>query len=195
MQAAGFVLVGGRSSRMGRDKALLPMDAHALVENVAARVREVAGNVALVGRPERYEGLGFECLPDLRADLGPLAGIEAALASGRGEFNLILACDMPEIERGWLIRLLQHAKETQAPCTIARDQGEIVHPLCGVYRRDCLPTVQRALDERRLRALELIEELTADFIDIGALIPNLNTPEDWTAWRQHREHRMHTDAS
>src|SRR5437762_8761701 len=84
MKAAGFVLVGGHSSRMGRDKALLPLDSGLLIEKLAAMVAAVVGTVALIGEPERYKHLGLECLPDLRPGMGPLAGIEAALESGRG---------------------------------------------------------------------------------------------------------------
>ena len=186
MQAAGFVLVGGRSSRMGRDKALLRWNSHALVEDVAAMVRSVAGNVALVGMPERYGSLGLECLPDVRPGLGPLAGIEAALASGRAELNLIAACDMPGIEAMWLRRLVREAGESGALCTMIRDVEGRVHPLCGVYRSECLPAVRRALDERRLRLQDVTEELRAAILDIGSPLINLNTPQEWMAWQRRR---------
>lgn len=168
---------------MGQDKALLPWNSHPLVAEVAARVRDVAGNVALVGAPERYPELGFECLPDLRPGLGPLAGIEAALASGRGELNLIAACDTPGINTRWLRTLLEHAEKNRASCTALRDRSGIVHPLCAVYHRRCLPVIQRLLEANRLRALDAVRELNAQIVDIDAELPNVNTPEDWDAWR------------
>lgn len=169
---------------MGRDKALLMCDAYLLVEEVAASVREVAGNVALVGQPERYGGLGFECLPDLRSGLGPLAGIEAALEARRADLNLIAACDMPGIETEWLRQLMRRAEETNALGVVARDANGIVHPLCAVYRSACMATVRRVLDEGRRRAQDLIHELRADFVDLGAVLQNVNTSEDWTAWQR-----------
>ena len=184
MQAAGFVLVGGRSWRMGRDKALLEWGSHALVEEVASKVRSVAGNVALVGPPERYGALGMECLPDLRPGLGPLAGIEAALASGRAELNLIAACDLPGIESAWLGSLLRVAEESGAGCVVVRDVEGVVQPLCGVYRGECLGVVRRALDERRLRLQDMTQELEAAMVDIGKSLMNVNTPQDWTAWQR-----------
>ena len=168
---------------MGRDKALLRCDAHALVEDVAAKVKEVAGSVALVGQPQRYGGLAFDCLPDVRPGLGPLAGIEAAMEAGRADLNLIVGCDMPGIEKKWLRQLMKRAEETNALSVVARDGKGIVHPLCGIYRSDCLPVVRRALDEGRLRARDFIRELRADFVDIGAVLHNVNTPEDWMAWQ------------
>ena len=83
MLVAGFVLVGGRSLRMGRDKARLPINSHLLVEDVAAKVGFVSQSVALVGELQHYRDVPFDFVNDLRPSLGPLAGIEAALASGR----------------------------------------------------------------------------------------------------------------
>jgi molybdopterin-guanine dinucleotide biosynthesis protein A len=186
MQAAGFVLVGGRSSRMGRDKALLRWNSHALVEEVAVKVRSVAGNVALVGPPERYCELGFPCLADVRPGFGPLAGIEAALASGRAELNLIAACDMPGMDLEWLRRLLRGAEQTGAQCTVIRDLEGVVHPLCGVYRHECLPAIRRALDEHRLRLQDVTRELQAAVVEIEGPLVNLNTPQEWMAWQRKR---------
>lgn len=182
MQAAGFVLAGGQSSRMGRDKALLCRGSRPLIEEVAAILSALTGNVALVGAPERYGALGFDCLPDLRPGSGPLAGIETALASGRGEYNVILACDMPGISTAWLGRLLVKSKETGALCVVARDATGNIHPLCAVYRTGCLPVVRSMLDTGRLKLLSLLEELNAITIEIDGTLWNLNTLDDWERW-------------
>ena len=178
MRAAGFVLVGGRSSRMGRDKALLPWRDQTLAEGIAAQVRNAAGNVALVGR-DAHEITSIECLPDLHPGLGPLSGIETALASGRGDLNLIHACDLFIPETGWLKQLLKTAEMNRAPCVVTVDKDGRTHPLCGVYRADCLSPIQKALDGRRLRLMDLIEELGVEQARFSGPIWNLNTPEDW----------------
>jgi molybdenum cofactor guanylyltransferase len=184
MRRAGFVLVGGRSSRMGRDKALLPWNAEPLAEQVAKTVEQAAGNVALIGAPERYRALQRECLPDLHPGLGPLAGIEAALASGRGDWNLIVACDMPDLDAGWLSELLDTAETGNLACLAARDGAGMVHPLCAVYRNDCLAAVQGAIDRNRLRAQDLLKDLEAASFDFPAMISNVNTPGDWIRWQR-----------
>jgi molybdenum cofactor guanylyltransferase len=171
---------------MGQDKALLPWNSHALVEEVAATVRNVAGNVALVGQPARYAALAYDCLPDLRPGSGPLAGIEAALAARRASLNLIVACDMPGIETGWLLELLRCAKDATALSTVVRDEQGMVHPLCAVYHSACLPAVRKALDEGRLRARDLVQELHAEFFDLPGALHNLNTPQDWLSWQRGR---------
>ena len=81
IETAGFVLAGGRSSRMGRDKSLLELDGEALVARAARRVEAAAGCVAIVGHVGRHGHFGWPVVADLRPGEGPLAGIEAALAS------------------------------------------------------------------------------------------------------------------
>jgi molybdenum cofactor guanylyltransferase len=184
MQAAGFVLVGGHSSRMGRDKALLPLKSGLLIEHVAAKVAAAAGTVALIGEPQRYGGFGVDCLPDLRSGMGPLAGIEAALESGRGALNLIVACDMPSLETVWLRQLLRAARESDALCVASCEQSGVVHPLCAVYRSSCLPLIRSALDAGRLKLFNLLRELRATTLEISTSVWNINTPQEWAAWEQ-----------
>lgn len=180
---AGFVLVGGRSSRMRRDKALLAWHSRPLVEYVAHQVAAAAGNVALVGNPKRYGDLGLDCFPDLRPGLGPLAGIETALETKRGELNLIVACDMPGLDTAWLVTLLETAQTSEVPCVATRETTGAIHPLCAVYRNSCLPKVRLALDARSLKLLDLLEDLPTITIETGKTISNINTPEEWTAWQ------------
>lgn len=181
MRTAGFVLVGGRSSRMGQDKARLQIGSDLLVESIAEKIARAASRVALIGPPERYKDLAIECLPDLRPGLGPLAGIEAALSAGYGEFNLIAGCDMPNLAPEWLQKLVRTARCSDMRCVVTRDALGKIHPLCAVYRSDCLPLVRRALDAGRLKLVDLIEDLQALEICTADVIANLNTPEQLAA--------------
>jgi molybdopterin-guanine dinucleotide biosynthesis protein A len=181
MQAAGFVLVGGRSSRMGQDKARLRIGTRLLVEDIAGKVADATGRVTLVGPPERYADLAFECLPDLRHGLGPLAGIETALASGYGDLNLITGCDMPDLATEWLEKLVTVARRTRALCVVTRDAAGKVHPLCAVYRTQCLPFVRRALAARQLKLFDFIRGLPVIQMHASQVIGNLNTPQELAA--------------
>jgi molybdopterin-guanine dinucleotide biosynthesis protein A len=183
MLTAGFVLVGGQSRRMGRDKALLPWKSGVLVEEIAAKAATVTRHVALVGNPSRYAHLNYPCIADLRPGMGPLSGIEAALASGRGDLNLILACDMPEMEEVHLVKLVDAARRSSAKCIVTADGSGRMHPLCAVYRRECLPAVRSALDEGRLKLTALVQDLQAEVVTIPGPIRNLNSPPEWEAFR------------
>ena len=185
MQVAGFVLVGGRSSRMGSDKARLPVNSRLLVEEVAESVREVAGNVALVGESRKYQDLKLTCLDDLRPGAGPLAGIEAALAAERGDPNLIVACDIAGVSSALLDRLVTQSQIRRVSCVVARESNGTIHPLCGVWNRDCLPFVQDALDHGRFRVLDILTQVGAEFVYADCPIHNVNTPEEWGRWLNH----------
>jgi molybdopterin-guanine dinucleotide biosynthesis protein A len=184
MRTAGFVLVGGKSTRMGQDKALLPWHSRRLVEEVAATVAAVTGTITLVGHPERYANLGIPCLADRRQELGPLAGIEAALETGQGEWNLIASCDMPDINVAVLRCLLDRADQTHAFCAAVRDITGQIHPLCAVYHALCLPIIKKSLDEGRLKLMNVLQELRAEYLPIPTKLTNINTPEDWLRWQQ-----------
>jgi molybdopterin-guanine dinucleotide biosynthesis protein A len=182
--AAGFVLTGGRSSRMGENKARLQIGKHFLVELIANTVREATGNITLIGNPQAFADLPFECLPDAQPALGPLAGIETALASYRSELNLITGCDMPDLKSTDLAHLITAAAESKSLCTLTRDANGRRHPLCAVYRTEALPFIQKALSDNRLRLLSLVEELKAEEVQIDSVLQNLNTPEQWAAWKK-----------
>lgn len=183
MRTAGFVLVGGRSSRMGENKARLKRGSQFLVELAAQSVRHAAGSVTLIGNPQDFADLPFETLPDAQPGLGPLAGLETALASMRGELNLVTGCDMPDLKTADLAHLLAAAAKNNALCTLARDANNRRHPLCAVYRTAALPVVRNALQARRLRLFTLVEELKAEEVEIDSVLHNLNTPEQWAAWK------------
>ncbi len=184
MRAAGFVLTGGRSSRMGCDKALLTIDTEPLVARIASVLETVADPVMLVGRPELFRMLRWSCLSDLRPDAGPLAGIETALAHTAAEWNVIVGCDMPGINKDVLARLLECARHSTAPCVITCDSNGRQHPLLAAYRSRCLPAVRAALDAGHLKLTRLIEEIGAEVLHLDTAVTNLNAPDDWTRWQR-----------
>src|ERR1700737_2946897 len=100
MRRSGFVLAGGASSRMGRDKALLAYRETTLVEYVARVVREAVGSVTLIGDPDRYRELGHKVYRDKVSGCGPLGGTHTALSVSATDWNLVVACDMPGISAG-----------------------------------------------------------------------------------------------
>jgi molybdopterin-guanine dinucleotide biosynthesis protein A len=194
MQAAGYVLVGGNSSRMGRNKAFLPGQFRYVLDDIADSVKAAAGNVTLIGDPSCYHDLGYPCIPDLRRGLGPLSGLEAALVSSHNDLNLILACDIPAIDVAHLRSLLEQALVSKASCVATRDVTERVHPLCAVYKKECLPVIQCRLDQKRLSLTGLLDEVTTEYVCVEWVVENINTPEEWTRWisKQHADERWQT---
>ncbi len=180
---SGFVLAGGKSSRMGRDKALLPFRGGTLVEAVAAAVAEAAGRVTLIGDPERYGCFGLPVVADRYPGWGPLAGIHAALTLDQADWNLVVACDMPELTPAFLRSLLEAAEAAGADCLLPKSAG-LPEPLCAVYHRRILPVIQAAM-ERGVRkvttGLEGLRMASPDFPE--SCFRNLNTSAEWTSYQ------------
>jgi molybdopterin-guanine dinucleotide biosynthesis protein A len=167
---------------MGRDKALLPWGDSTVVEHLARLLLPLTGTVTLIGQPQRYRHLAIPCIPDLRSGMGPLAGIEAALASADTDAAcLILACDIPGVPGEWLVELFRSAESGNALFTGIRDATGAFHPLCAVYRRESLAIIQGALDSGERRLLHVVDRLNPVWIDAAGVLANINTSEEWQA--------------
>lgn len=184
----GFVLTGGRSSRMGQDKALLPFGDRPLAIWMAELVRRVCGDVSLVGSQAKYSGLGFPVIEDVFPDKGPLAGIHAALAHSDAPFSLVVGCDMPYLSPDFLDRLLEIALEADADAVIPESEPFGYEPLCAVYTPNCLPRIEEALQNGERKISRIFPQLRIRpvicwewqaFDRLGKLFRNLNTPKDY----------------
>ncbi len=193
LRAAGFVLTGGRSSRMGRDKALLELAGRPLALRTADTMRPLVDQVVLVGAPERCAHLGLPVLADRVAGKGPLAGMVTALAATAHEWNLVLACDLPYMETRALEVLLHLVASTPDVDAIVPRTSEGWQPLCAAYHRRCLPVFERVLDSdypkiarafRDLRVRELSSAELERFALSARMFKNMNTPEDYEEARR-----------
>lgn len=180
--AGGFVLAGGGSTRMGRDKALLDYNGRTLLEHVAAQVRAAAGNVTVIADPARYQRLGLVVVADQRPACGPLGGIVTALSISSHDWNLIVACDMPGTDASFLEMLIRVALRAPArvDCVLPEGPGG-PEPLCAVYHRDALARLRDALDRNILKMRTVVASLEAQSLAVAdaGRFRNMNTPEDW----------------
>jgi molybdenum cofactor guanylyltransferase len=169
---------------MGRDKALLPLNGCPLAMWIARAVAQSAGTATLVGPPERYSGMGFPAIPDLFPGEGPLGGILTALRHSNAEWNLIVACDMPNIDAALLSRLLDAAKQSSPDALLPVTPEGRPQPLCAVYRRTCLAPFEKAFSEGARKvaaALAAVRCLRPPMGEVSQF-QNVNTPEDWAAY-------------
>ncbi len=184
MQRAAFILVGGRSSRMGSDKALLSFRGGTLVEHVMAQVHGVISNITLIGDNKRYVNLGYPVIKDSFLGCGPLAGVHASLHSTICEWNLILACDMPEITPEFLSQLMERAESGCADAVIPVPLGGVPEPLCAAYRRRCVDVIANALRDGVRKVTDGLAGLEIDYWSVphSHFFRNLNTPQEWASY-------------
>lgn len=191
------ILAGGRSRRMGQDKALLRLGDRTMLEVVAARAAGVADEVFFVasGRPE-YERLGFRVVPDRLAEAGSLGGIFTALLTARNPYCLVLACDMPFVNPDLLAYMagLPRDYDVLVPALPAEksDQGgdATLETLHAIYGKGCLAPIESRLQAGRYKIVGFFEDVRVRRIEgdeLRRLDPelrstvNANTPEEFAA--------------
>ncbi|MCX6624076.1 MAG: molybdenum cofactor guanylyltransferase [Acidobacteria bacterium] len=176
-------MTGGASSRMGRDKSLLPFRGRTLVEHVAGVVAEAAGSATLIGAPERYYALGLPVIADTLEPSGPLGGIVTALRVSEADWNLVVACDMPALSVPMLASLLAAAREAGADCLLPVEADGRAQPLCAVYHRRAAAALEEALRGGVRKVTGALAGLrVAEWRALNAgVFENVNTPSDWEA--------------
>jgi molybdopterin-guanine dinucleotide biosynthesis protein A len=187
--AAGFVLAGGRSSRMGKEKALLTLGGEPLVKRAIQKLSAICTEVAIAGGTEELARFG-RVIPDKNCGCGPLGGIVSALEQSSSEWNLFLPVDAPYVPISALKALLAMAGGFPGVGVMARVRG-LMQPLCAVYSRNALEALERELVAGRWKVTLAIESAgpvkVMDFED-PSWFANLNTPEEFA------EAERHTDA-
>ncbi|HEX3746005.1 MAG TPA: molybdenum cofactor guanylyltransferase [Bryobacteraceae bacterium] len=182
---AGYVLVGGNSSRMGRNKALLSSHGRTLSQVVGDAVRAVAGSVAMVGGSPETTAVRVGFVPDLYPGEGPLGGILSALRDSAAEWNLIAACDMPALKIDFLSQLMERAEHSQSMAVIPAGPSGRLEPLCAAYHRNAAAGLQAAFDRGIRKIAAALAEIPANTWQVPeelSCFQNVNTPEDWAAY-------------
>jgi molybdenum cofactor guanylyltransferase len=192
LHVTGVILAGGQSSRMGENKALLPIGNKTVVECIAQALSEwTDSQIISAAEKETYLFTGLPVAVDLHPGEGPLAGLEAGMEKKQGDWYLAAACDMPLIRSEVIEYLVGKIKTTKYQAVLPIIHGRR-QPLLAAYRADCLPVLKKCLSdgERSLKALfdkidfDIITE--SDMIEAGikketveASFFNMNHPEEY----------------
>lgn len=204
--AAAIILIGGKSTRMGKDKSLLPIGgipaAERLYWNLKPHFDEVFFSSATGRKTPVKEAC---CICDSVAGAGPLAGIATALSASPYRVNFVIACDIPDFDIPLMRRLLSHLEEYEiaVPClTPGRPET-----LFGAYERVIGATAARLIAEGTRKVLALFPLHKTLIVPVHNIewYANLNTPEDverfqasggpGAGWHAKRNHNLKSDSS
>lgn len=194
-ELAAIVLTGGKSSRMGTDKALLMLGQQTMLDHICNTLLTVVDRVVIVAAKGQAVGgsrdrvrVVFDQFPNE----GPLGGFLTGLRSfhekdtGRPSAVWLTACDTPLIPASVITDTHGRLRNSSADAVVVSHQGRC-NPLIGVYQAGVLPTVQQVFENgersmtRFLKQLDLLTVDSADVVDDPALMTNMNHPEDLTA--------------
>jgi molybdenum cofactor guanylyltransferase len=182
------VLAGGKSRRMGRDKAWIDLgDGRPLIRRVLEEAAAVADDVSIVANDERYAELGLPLVHDRYPGTGALGGIATAIEAAARDRVIVLACDMPFVRRGALRLLVELSEGYDA--VVPHIRGEL-HPLHALYARRAVAAIRRAINAGRLRVTDVLAQLSVRALGEAELrvadpelvsVTNINTPEELAA--------------
>jgi molybdopterin-guanine dinucleotide biosynthesis protein A len=187
-----FVLAGGKSTRMGTDKAFVDYEGRTLLAWALDLTRSVASDVRIVGSKEKF-AVFAPVLEDVFRDCGPLGGIHAALRASPTELNLVLAVDTPFVSQAFLRYLITQARGAPDAAVVVPRAGGSRQPLCAIYRREFVDVAESALRAGRNRIDRLFEQVRTRVIEqeelesagfSSTIFRNLNTPEELEAQKR-----------
>jgi len=193
------ILAGGKSKRMGVNKAFLKVGDLPIIERVIDKASLVGEEVILVtNSPDEYAHLGYPTVQDIFPGKGSLGGIYSGLREARHPYVLVVACDMPFLNASLLryMILLSRGYDIVVPRT---DQG--VEPLHALYSKACLPTMEQLLQQNNLKIISFYSLFRVRYVEqeeVELLDPqhlsffNVNTPD---ALKWAREVAVETNSS
>src|SRR6185437_3228212 len=182
----GFILVGGQSRRMGRDKSQLILGGQTLIERIAEKLSAFACSVSLVGA--RIDYPGFRNIPDIHPSWGALGGIHATLSTAKTEWVAIVGCDLPFVTHDLFTRFQSFAADAVDAVIPIQADGR-PQPVCGLYRpATCLPEIEKLIAAGEHTPRALLGKVRTRYVEFHELkdLPgaehfffNVNTPEDF----------------
>lgn len=182
---SGFILAGGKSSRMGTDKALLNIQDEPLLRRMIGLIVPFCRDVAVSGQNPGYAVFGTPMIPDLYAGCGPIAGIYSCLEYAGTDWNLIISVDAPFVNHELIGFLISEIGDSD--CIVPRHSGGY-EPLVGLYHKRIIPVIEEMIKKGDYKLMNLLSKLNTRFLDCDPLIrkyprlfTNINRPEDYNS--------------
>lgn len=186
MNASGFVTAGGRSSRMGKDKAWLDLGGQSMIERVIAALTPVTASVSIIANGLEYARLGFPVFADIQQGIGPLEAIRTALANTHSARAVLVGCDLPFVTTELFRFLLNIGGDYQVVLPVGPD-GKL-ESLCAIYCKQMLPMVTELIESGERKVSLLFDRVATRFVVFEELchlrgselfFENVNTPTDY----------------
>jgi molybdopterin-guanine dinucleotide biosynthesis protein A len=194
LDVEGFILVGGRSSRMGTDKSRLQFGGRTSVGRIAAELRSITPKISLVGQGRADFDPDLKRIPDTHERWGALGGIHAALSACAAGWALIVACDLPFVTRELCSRLWTLSQKDLPDAVVPIQPDGRPQPLCALYRREpCLLEAEKLIASGEHTPRALLANVTTRWVQPEEVIDlpgaenfffNVNTPADYEQAQQ-----------
>lgn len=179
----GYILAGGKSSRMGTDKGLMLFEGKAMIKYVIEQMQPIFDKLVIVSNNPEYEKFGLEVIPDLIKDIGPAGGIYTALHHSNATLNFIVSCDMPFVTKEAIAFVVNNINESQI--ILLENKGKI-EPLFGVYSTDCEKKWLQLIEQNKIKLQDMVLHFKLKTIAVEnneifstTFFKNINTQDDF----------------
>ena len=175
----GILLCGGKSLRMGTDKALLELKSMPMVTYPLKIMQQFCSEILISVNDRRLDFLGYPTIRDQIQDIGPMGGLQACLKYSTNNLNLVLACDMPLINGLLMKKMIWVAEQYDAVVPMLNHRPE---PLYALYKKNILEAVEQSIGQKVYSLQKLLSKLNVCYIEteddqINELV-NVNTPSE-----------------
>ena len=181
----GLILLGGKSSRYGSNKAFVEIDGMRLVDRVAGVMQSIFQRVVLLtNTPEEYAYLRMPMVEDFVKGFGPMGGIYTGLTILSDEAGFFVACDMPFLSESLIRHMVDLRNDFHA---VVPRMDWMLEPLHALYSKKCLPVIHEAIGHHQHQILKCFAEMRVRYVDEEELrlwdpdlrsFFNINKPED-----------------
>ena len=202
IDASAVILTGGKSSRMGQTKALLPFDGEPLIVHTVRRLAQLFPDIVVVAAPDQeLPSLPVTLVHDDVGYQGPVGGICYGLQAAQRDVCFVTSCDAPFLQLALLTHLVSRGRDYDVVAPFWQDR---LQPLLAVYRRSVVPLLQGQLERGELRPILLYKKVPTlevgpdeilQFDPDGYSFRNMNSPQDYQDAQDLWQTLYHTDES
>ena len=184
MKIGCAVLAGGKSSRMGTDKALLELNGETFMQMLCREFDDFEEKMIARGNRSEIPEVSWSCISDIYVNRGPIGGLHAVLSQMESDAVFCISCDMPLLQKSLVSLLFQYMKEGIDAVIAVTEDGR-KHPLCGIYRKSVVGILEKQILSGNNRMMAALEQMQVTYVTIldadSRQLKNINTPEDYSA--------------
>lgn len=191
MKIGCVILAGGKSSRMGTDKALLEIDGKNFIKQLSEELSCFEEKLIARGTNSEIADISWPAIPDIYPERGPIGGLHAALSRCESEALFCVSCDMPLIKSS-LVKYICDFMQEEYDAVITQTEDGRIHPLCAVYRKSAADIFEQQMIMGNNRLMSACDRMRAKYVTIdfeeGAQqLFNVNTPKDYLELQKSRK--------
>jgi molybdopterin-guanine dinucleotide biosynthesis protein A len=182
----GIILAGGKSSRLGSDKALFDFNGKTLVTYAIEALKPLCGTLMISANQtlEKYESYGFPVIPDEIKEVGPMGGILTCLKHSATQHNLIISCDTPFVGSTLFKHLLTEIENFQV--VVPSHETFLIEPLNAYYNTNVIGEMESAIREGNYKLMDFFKRIRFKSVEISEklsfynerIFTNINTLDD-----------------